>query len=164
MTEWLHFHFSLSCLGEGNGNPLQCSFLENPQDGGAWWAAIYGVAQSQTWLKRLSSSSNINRIVQYVVFFVVWCLSFSIMKFIQVVSCSNSSLLVLLNSIQLYKSLSLSIHQWMRLQFLQILANNYCCLLIIAILMGMIGIAQRKAMPKNVQTTSQLHSSHSLVK
>ena len=48
MTEQLHFHFSLSCIGEGNGNPLQCSFLENPRDGGAWWAAVYGVAQSQT--------------------------------------------------------------------------------------------------------------------
>ena len=56
-TEWLHFHFSLSCIGEGNGNPLQCSCLENPRDQGAWWAAIYGVAQSWTWLKRLSSSS-----------------------------------------------------------------------------------------------------------
>ena len=55
-TEWLHFHFSLSCIGEGNGNPLQCYCLENPRDGGAWWAAVYGVAQSQTWLKRLSSS------------------------------------------------------------------------------------------------------------
>ena len=51
-TERLHFHFSLSCLGEGNGNPLQCSCLENPKDRGAWWAAIYGVAQSQTRLKR----------------------------------------------------------------------------------------------------------------
>ena len=58
MTEQLHFHFSLSCIGEGNGNPLQCSCLENPGDGGAWWAAIYGVAQSQTRLKRLSSSSS----------------------------------------------------------------------------------------------------------
>ena len=57
-TEWLHFHFSLSCIGEGNGNPLQCSCLENPRDRGAWWAAVYGVAQSQTWLKRLSSSSS----------------------------------------------------------------------------------------------------------
>ena len=57
MTERLHFHFSLSWLGEGNGNPLQCSCLENPRDGGAWWAAIYGVSQSWTWLKRLSSSS-----------------------------------------------------------------------------------------------------------
>ena len=45
-TERLHFHFSLSCIGEGNGNPLQCSCLENPRDGGAWWAAVYGVAQS----------------------------------------------------------------------------------------------------------------------
>ena len=44
-TEWLHFHFSLSCIGEGNGNPLQCSCLENPRNGGAWWAAFYGVAQ-----------------------------------------------------------------------------------------------------------------------
>ena len=58
MTELLHFHFSLSYIGEGNGNPLQCSCLENPKEGGAWWAAIYGVAQSQTQLKRLSSSSS----------------------------------------------------------------------------------------------------------
>ena len=57
-TERLHFHFSLSCIGEGNGNPLQCSCLENPRDGGGWWAAIYGVTQSQTRLKRLSSSSS----------------------------------------------------------------------------------------------------------
>ena len=56
ITERLHFHFSLSCIGEGNGNPLHCSCLENPRDGGPWWAAIYGVAQSRTWLKRLSSS------------------------------------------------------------------------------------------------------------
>ena len=55
-TEWLHFHFSLSCIGEGNGNPLQCSCLENPRDGGAWWAAVYGVAQSWTQLKQLSSN------------------------------------------------------------------------------------------------------------
>ena len=55
-TERLPFRFSLSCIGEGNGNPLQCSCLENPRDGGAWWAALYGVAQSQTRLKRLSSS------------------------------------------------------------------------------------------------------------
>ena len=54
MTERLHFHFSLSCIGEGNGNPLQCSCLENPRDGGAWWAAIYGVTQNRTRLKRLS--------------------------------------------------------------------------------------------------------------
>ena len=59
MTEQCHFHFSLSCIGEGNGNPLQCSCLENPRDRGAWWATIYGVAQSQTWLKRLSSSSTL---------------------------------------------------------------------------------------------------------
>ena len=57
-TERLHFHFSLSCIGEGNGSPLQRSCLENPRDGGACWAAIYGVAQSRTRLKRLSSSSS----------------------------------------------------------------------------------------------------------
>ena len=57
MTERLHFHFSLSCIGEGNGNPLQCSCLENPRDGGAWGAAVYGVAQSWTRLKRLRSNS-----------------------------------------------------------------------------------------------------------
>ena len=57
-TKRLHFHFSLSCIGEGNGNPLQCSCLENPRDGGASWAAISGVAQSRTRLKRLSSSSS----------------------------------------------------------------------------------------------------------
>ena len=57
-TERLHFHFSLSCMGEGNGNPLQYSCLENPRDGGAWWAAVYGVTQSRTQLKRLSSSSS----------------------------------------------------------------------------------------------------------
>ena len=55
-TDRLHFHFSLSCTGEGNGNPLQCSCLENPRDGGTWWAAVYGVAQSRTRLKRLSST------------------------------------------------------------------------------------------------------------
>ena len=57
-TERLHFHFPLSCIGEGNGNPLQCSCLENPRDRGAWWAAVYGVAQSRTRLKWLSSSSS----------------------------------------------------------------------------------------------------------
>ena len=58
MTERLHFHVSFSCIGEGHGNPLQCSCRENPWDGWAWWAAVYGVAQSQTRLKRLSSSSS----------------------------------------------------------------------------------------------------------
>ena len=60
-TEWLHFHFSLSCIGEGNGNPLQCSCLDNPRDGRAWWAAVYGVAQSRTQLTWLSSSSSSRR-------------------------------------------------------------------------------------------------------
>ena len=57
-TERLHFHFSLSCIGEGNGNPLQCSCLKSPRDGGPWRAAVYGVAQRWTRLKRLSSSSS----------------------------------------------------------------------------------------------------------
>ena len=61
MTEQLHFDFSLSCIGEGNGNPLQCSCLENLRDGGAWWTAVYGVTQSRTRLKRLSSSSSSSR-------------------------------------------------------------------------------------------------------
>ena len=56
-TERLHFQFSPSCIGEGNGNPLQCSCLEDPRDRGAWWAAVYGVTQSRTQLKWLSSSS-----------------------------------------------------------------------------------------------------------
>ena len=56
MTDRLHFHFSLSCIGKGHGNPPQCSCLENPRNRGAWWAAVYGVAQSRTRLKRLSSS------------------------------------------------------------------------------------------------------------
>ena len=63
MTERLHFHVSLSCAGEGNGNPLQCSCLENPRDGGAWRAAVYGVAQSRTRLKRLSSSMHISQVL-----------------------------------------------------------------------------------------------------
>ena len=58
-AEQLHFHFSLSCIGEGNGNPLQCSCLENARGGGAWWAAVSGVAQSRTRLKCLSSCSSI---------------------------------------------------------------------------------------------------------
>ena len=65
MTEWLHFHFSLSRIGEGNGNPLQCSCLENPRDG---WAAVYGVAQSRTgltWLSSSSSSSSSSSILHY---------------------------------------------------------------------------------------------------
>ena len=56
-TEWLHLHFSLSCIGEGNGNPLQRSCLENPRDRGAWWAAVYGVPQSRTRMKWLSSGN-----------------------------------------------------------------------------------------------------------
>ena len=73
MTERLHFPFSLSCIGDGNGNPLQCSCLENPRDGGAWWAAVYEVAQSRTRLKRLSSSS---MIVLFLIFLRNFCTVF----------------------------------------------------------------------------------------
>ena len=71
-TERLHFHFSLSCIREGNGNPLQYSCLENPRDRGAYWAAVYGVAQSRTRLKRLSSSSRDWRVLRSVL--VIWIL------------------------------------------------------------------------------------------
>ena len=74
----LHFHFSLSCIGEGNGNPLQCSCLENPREGGAWWAAVSGVAQGWTWLKWLSSKTHnivchiyVGDIYRYMVFYKV---------------------------------------------------------------------------------------------
>ena len=70
-AERRHFHFSLSCIGEGNGNSLQRSCLENPRDGGAWWAAVYGVAQSSTRLKRLSSSSSMALIWSFCVFIFV---------------------------------------------------------------------------------------------
>ena len=64
-TERLHFQFSPSCIGEGNGSPLQCSFPENPRDGGACWAAVYGVTQSRTRLKRLSSSNSAKSQLQH---------------------------------------------------------------------------------------------------
>ena len=69
----LCFHFSLSHIGEGNGNPLQCSCLENPRDRGAWWAAVYGVAQSWTRMKRLGSSSSCAFIQQFCSFFNLLC-------------------------------------------------------------------------------------------
>ena len=67
MTDRLHFHFSLSCIGGGNGNPLQCSCLQNPRERGAWWATVYGVIQSWTWLKRLSSSSSSNTLREVII-------------------------------------------------------------------------------------------------
>ena len=90
MTERLHSHFSLSCIGEVNGNPLQCSCLENPRDGGAWWAAVYGVAQSWTRLKRLSSSS-----IQYRVhlFYPIGSMSSLLFCYICSKFCYNGSVL-----------------------------------------------------------------------
>ena len=78
-TERLHFHVSLSCTGEGNGNPLQCSCLENPRDGGAWWAAVYGVAQSRTRLKWLSRVMDISFFPFYFFFLLFFlCYSYSL--------------------------------------------------------------------------------------
>ena len=77
-TERLHFHFSLSCIGEGNGSPLQRSCLENPRDGGASWAAIYGVTQSRTRLKQLSLAGSFPMSQVYIKWPEYWCFSFSI--------------------------------------------------------------------------------------
>ena len=74
-TEQLHFDFSLSCIGEGNGNPLQCSCLESPRDREAWWAAVYGVTQSRTRLKQLSSSSSMHILISFIISSVI-CLLF----------------------------------------------------------------------------------------
>ena len=71
-TEQLHFHFSLLCIGEGNDNPLQCSCLENPRDGGAWLAPLYGVIQSRTWLQRLINSSIITVFLNHFFLFSDW--------------------------------------------------------------------------------------------
>ena len=76
MTEQFHFHFSLSCIGEGNGNPLQCSCLENPRDRGGWWAAIYAVAQSRKQLNQLSNSRSsyivFNIAILYILYLSTW--------------------------------------------------------------------------------------------
>ena len=81
MTEQLHFHFSLSCIGEGDDNPPQCSGLENPTDRGTWWAAIYGVAQSRTRLKRLSSSSSSNQFTSFLSSYFPLQFSFTLLPF-----------------------------------------------------------------------------------
>ena len=86
---------SLSRIGEGNGTPLQCSCLENPRDGGAWWAAVYGVAQSQTWLKRLSSSSSSSTLVRnYDYFCFHWGYESRLKRWENVGSFGSSTLLV----------------------------------------------------------------------
>ena len=92
-TERLHFHFLLSCIGEGNGNPLQCSCLENPRDGGAWWAAVYGVTQSRTRLKCLSSSSSIKLYILFASCFVLKTLSWC--KLLRIGRMNNKVLLLL---------------------------------------------------------------------
>ena len=92
MTEWLHFHFSLSCIEEGNGNLLQYSCLENPRDGAAWWAAVYGVTQSRTLLKRLSSSSIfiIYVFILYYICFILYMFIIYVYIFIYVFDFSNT--------------------------------------------------------------------------
>ena len=82
MTERLHFHLSLSCIGEGNGNSLQCSCLENPRDGWAWWAAVYGVTQSWTRLKWFSSSSSMTFLFLFSLFLLVSCLTGIILRLV----------------------------------------------------------------------------------
>ena len=111
-TEWPHFHFSLPCIGEGNGNPFQCSCLENPRDGGAWWAAIYGVAQSQTRLKRLSSSSSIcvRHCLRSTANVRVCVLSHSVVSDSDTVGCS-------LPSPSVYGTLQAKILQWVAIPF-----------------------------------------------
>jgi len=90
-TERFPFHFSLSCIGEGNGNPLQCSCLEKPRDGGAWWAAIYGVAQSRIWLKWHSSSNRVF-LISVIVLFDSVCLFFNSSRSLLIDSCIFSIL------------------------------------------------------------------------
>ena len=119
MTERLHFHFSLSCIGEGNGNPLQCSCLENPRDGGAWWAAVYGVAQSQTRLKRLSSSSSVQLLSRVRVFATPWTaarqaspsftISLSLLRLVSIESLMPSNHLALFRPFLLLPSICPSI-------------------------------------------------------
>ena len=116
MTERLPFHFSLSCTGEGNGTPVSC--LENPRDGGAWWAAVYGVAQSWTRLKRLSSSSRVNftflKIVDFLCsFFLFVCARFSklvpyaSLNFIYICDYPTLFLILCIFFISLFPSISL---------------------------------------------------------
>ena len=88
-TERLHFHFSLLCIGEGNGNPLQCSCLENPRDGAAWWAAVYGVTQGWTGLRRLSSSSSMAQILACTKNLLPNCRNFSSQSTRSLSKCSN---------------------------------------------------------------------------
>jgi len=114
-TERLPFHFSLSCIGEGNGNPLQCSCLENPRDGGAWWAAIYGVAQSRTWLKRLSSSCSLISLniyglrVSYVNYLCMSFAHFSIgLFYLMSVYCRSSTGIQFLNLLSLIDDANIS--------------------------------------------------------
>ena len=107
-SPWGHFHFSLSCIGEGNGNPLQCFCLENPRDGGAWWAAICGVTQSRTRLKWLSKSKSnisflpllIDSLYPQEAYYLVWEISTyeKLVTQVKFTSCQVSCLLLLLLS------------------------------------------------------------------
>ena len=118
-TERHHFHFSLSCVGEGNGNPLQCSCLENPRDRGAWWAAVHGVAQSRTRLKRVSSSSSSPAFESLIHF-----------EFIFVYGVRNCSSFLLLHLVDQFSQH----HLLKRLSFLQ------CVFLFASFVKGMVSI------------------------
>ena len=84
-TEQLHFHFSLSCIGEGNGNPLQCSCLQNPRDGGAWWAAVYGVAKSDT------TEATEQQQQQYLIVYVCVCVCVCVRRLLYPFTCQWTS-------------------------------------------------------------------------
>ena len=153
MTERLHFYFSLSCTGEGNGNPLQCSSLENPRDGGAWWAAVYGVTQSDT-TEATQQQQQQQIIIEP-----------------DILECEVKWAL---ESITTYKG---SGGDGIPVELFQILKYDVlkCCTQYArkfgkltsghSTEIGQFSFqSQRKAMPKNAQTTAQLHSSHTLVK
>ena len=90
MTERLRFHFSLSCIVEGNGNPLQCSCLENPRDGASWWAAVYAVSESRTWLKWLSSSRKWEK--KYLLYLTTVCCCYSLLNLIPTYTLNQSQI------------------------------------------------------------------------
>ena len=108
-TERLHFHFSLSHNGEGNGNPLQCSCLENPRDGGAWWAAVYGVTQSQT---KVTQQQHTNQVIYCipiltvsVIFIYVYTLILAIYHSVFIAQISASRYFHILNKHDHYFSI-----------------------------------------------------------
>ena len=107
------FHFPLSCIGEGNGNPLQCSCLENPRDRGTWWAAVYGVAQSWTWLKWLSSSSSIHNILHIETVFLYTYIFFLCFIFIYIYKYKTQCLAHSRDSMRTEWTVNGQVNKWM---------------------------------------------------